>query len=193
MNEIDEIEEQLCRAIDLLVDNKNSQAERLLEQVISTLRKRISASTLPEEIARCQESWGDALTLMQEPEQALLHYEKGLLALPEDQTLLWKICKTLLNDMERYDEAASILQENLLPLDPENDDYLDALDIARGPQRYKEIEKELEAEEAEEEAEESEDALDHSEFFHGIRDPSQEEEFDDESDDENSSTSLLKP
>lgn len=186
MQQREEIEAIFCRAIDLMVSNHQSEAEELLEGAISTLRERLVDCSNSEEIALFQELWGDALSLMEEPEQALLHYEKGLQATTDQPQLLWKICRTLLEELERYSEAEEILTQKLLPLDPQNSDYLDALDTARGPQRYKQLDEipstsvdlDLDLDE-----EEGEDALDHADFYSGLA-PDEEGNSEDEEEEE---------
>jgi tetratricopeptide (TPR) repeat protein len=125
------IESDLCRAIDLIVDGKETSAARLLEDCETRLLVGIKTSHSPDEISEMRELLGDCYSLQEEHEQALLAWEQALGTRPQAQTVLWKMVNTLLGELEQPALAARILQEQLLPLDPENLDWNQALRIAQ--------------------------------------------------------------
>ncbi|MBO7500602.1 MAG: hypothetical protein J6T45_04565 [Fibrobacterales bacterium] len=131
-----EIDQLICKAIDLMVDGKGAEAEKTLENAIARVRARLASETDDGTAARLHERKGDSLALMAEHEQALLSYEEGLKRDPASRDLLWKIVSVLLENLERPEEALSILEKNLLPLDPENQRYLEARDAARAQLRH---------------------------------------------------------
>ena len=107
-----------------------------LEKALETARAKLAEAGSPEREAEIHERKGDAYGLMSEHEQALLSYEEGLKRDPASRDLLWKIVSVLLENLERPEEALSILEKNLLPLDPENQRYLEARDAARAQLRH---------------------------------------------------------
>ena len=131
-----EIDQLVCKAIDLMADGKGAEAEKTLEGAIARIRARLASETDDGTVARLHERKGDALALMAEHEQALLSYEEGLKRDPAGRDILWKIVSVLLENLERPEEALSILESNLLPLDPENPRYLEARDAARAQVRH---------------------------------------------------------
>ena len=131
-----EIDQLVCKAIDQMVDGNGAEAEKTLEKAIARIRARLASETDDGTAARLHERKGDSLALMAEHEQALLSYEEGLKRDPASRDILWKIVSVLLENLERPEEALSILEKNLLPLDPGNPRYLEARDAARAQVRH---------------------------------------------------------
>ncbi len=121
-----EIDRLLCLAIDQIVDGETAKAEATLEKALETARAKLAEAGSPEREAEIHERKGDAYGLMSEHEQALLSYEEGLKRNPASRTILRKMVSVLMEQLDRPEEALSILEKNLLPLDPENEDYLEA-------------------------------------------------------------------
>ena len=67
------------------------------------------------------------LQLIDEPEQALLKFEKAVKADPAYESALWQITNILFYTQQSADEALSILEKKLLKINPENREYLATL------------------------------------------------------------------
>jgi tetratricopeptide (TPR) repeat protein len=124
----------LNQALDLLADGEEKKAERILQGIIDHIKARLNRK---EATADLHYYWGRALTAMDEPEQALLRFEKALEIDIQHEPTLWETASIFLHDLDRPESAAALLKEKLLPLSPDNADYLEALRLAEFTLRLK--------------------------------------------------------
>ncbi|MDQ3003098.1 MAG: tetratricopeptide repeat protein [Fibrobacterota bacterium] len=124
----------LNQALDLLADNKESKAERLLQGIIDHLKKRLDGSQADLDLYYY---WGRALTAMDEPEQALLKFEKALTLNPDHEQSIWETASIFLHDLERPESAQLLLSKKLLPISPDNALYTESLRAAELAMRVK--------------------------------------------------------
>ena len=122
--------DQLCQAIDLLAQDQDDAAHTLLEQTISEIKR-----FLPEAVDACPLylAWGQALELLEEPEQALLQYEKALQSNPDFEEAWAAMATLLIEELDRLEEAATLIQARLLPLESDQhqryQEMLDRIEI----------------------------------------------------------------
>jgi tetratricopeptide (TPR) repeat protein len=117
----------LNQALDLLADGEQRRADRLLQGIIDHAKARLTGS--PEDLER-HYFWGRALTAMEEPEQALLRFERALQIDPAHEPSLWETASIFLHEMEKPESARAILAEKLLPVSPDNALYRESLQAA---------------------------------------------------------------
>ena len=127
-------ETTLNQALDLLADGEDRKAERLLQGLIDHVKTRL---TKTDEDLRLHYYWGRALTAMDEPEQALLRFERALEIDAEDELSLWETASIFLHDLDRPESAAALLKEKLLPMSPDNALYGETLRAAEFALRLK--------------------------------------------------------
>ncbi len=120
-------ESTLNQAIDLIADGEERKADRMLQGIIDHAKARLSAT--PEDLDRYY-YWGRALTAMEEPEQALLRFEKVLQLDPDHEGALWETASILLHELERPESARALLADKLLPMSPDNALYRESLQAA---------------------------------------------------------------
>jgi tetratricopeptide (TPR) repeat protein len=120
-------ETTLNQALDLLADGEEKKAERLLQGIIDDLKPRLAKDD--GDLDRYY-YWGRALTAMDEPEQALLKFEKVLQLDPEHEPSLWETASIFLHDLDRPESARLLLAEKLLPMSPKNALYEESLRAA---------------------------------------------------------------
>ena len=125
--EKDDIEELLNNAMDLMADFRDDEAEEELNALIKKLKSEMNATSAD---ADRYYFWGRALSLLEEPEQALLRFEKSLQLVPEHEGALWETVTLLLYELERPEGAKSILEAQLIPLRPGYALYDEALSNA---------------------------------------------------------------
>ncbi|MEO7426580.1 MAG: hypothetical protein ABI036_15430 [Fibrobacteria bacterium] len=124
----------LNQALDLLADGEEKKAERILQGIIDHIKARLNRKEADVDL---HYYWGRALTAMDEPEQALLRFEKALEIDAGHEPTLWETASIFLHDLDRPESAAAVLKEKLLPLSPDNADYLEALRLAEFTLRLK--------------------------------------------------------
>jgi tetratricopeptide (TPR) repeat protein len=127
-------EATLNQALDLLADGEDRKAERLLQGIIDHLKPRLTGSDADLEQYYF---WGRALTAMDEPEQALLKFEKALAIDPSHEPSLWETASIFLHDLDRPESAVALLKEKLLPASPGNAMYAESLKAAEFALRLK--------------------------------------------------------
>ncbi len=120
-------EEMINRAFDLLAESKNIEAQRQFQNCINAIKADIAAG---EESWESHLFWGLCLSGMEEPEQALLRFERGLKFDNENEACLWQISSTLLYELKRPEEAFNLLEERLCRLYPDNSEYEEARKVA---------------------------------------------------------------
>ncbi len=120
-------EATLNQALDLLADGEDAKAERILQGIIDHVKARLTRTGSD---LGFHYYWGRALTAMDEPEQALLRFEKALEIDPGHEPTLWETASIFLHDLDRPESAAALLKENLLPSNPDNPLYVEALRLA---------------------------------------------------------------
>ena len=120
-------EATLNQALDLLADEDERKATRLLQSIIDHLKGRLSGTR--DDLA-FHYYWGRALMAMDEPEQALLKFEKALELDPSHEGSLWETASIFLHDLDRPEAARLLLAEKLLPMNPGNDLYEESLKAA---------------------------------------------------------------
>ena len=117
-------ETALGEVADLVADFRDPEAELKLFALIDTLKGGMDAS--PRDAERYF-FWGRSLTLLDEPEQACLRFEQALQILPDHEGALWETISLLLDPLDKPEGAKALLEKKLLPLHPDNADYLEAL------------------------------------------------------------------
>jgi tetratricopeptide (TPR) repeat protein len=117
----------LNQALDLLADGEQRRADRLLQGIIDHAKARLTGS--PEDLER-HYFWGRALTAMEEPEQALLRFERALQIDPAHELSLWETASIFLHELDKPESARAILAEKLLPASPDNALYRESLRAA---------------------------------------------------------------
>lgn len=117
-------EESLNSAMDLMADFRDSEAEEELNSLIKRLKSGMNATAID---ADRYYYWGRGLSLLEEPEQALLRFEQALQLKPDHEGALWETVTLLLYELERPEGAKSILEQRLLPLQPGYGLYQEAL------------------------------------------------------------------
>ncbi|GEM_PF-5301891 len=124
----------LNQALDLIADGETRKSERLLQGIIDHLKGRLDGTN--GDISRYY-YWGRALTAMDEPEQALLKFEKVLSLDPTHELSLWETASIFLHDLEKPESAKVLLVEKLLPMNPGNALYQESLRAAEFAARLK--------------------------------------------------------
>ncbi|MDB5051656.1 MAG: hypothetical protein JWO30_4727 [Fibrobacteres bacterium] len=127
-------EANLNQALDLLADGEDRKAERLLQGIIDHVKTRLTRSDA--DLDRYY-YWGRALTAMDEPEQALLKFEKVLEIDAGHELTLWETASIFLHDLDRPESAATLIKEKLLPMSPGNILYEESLRAAEFAVRLK--------------------------------------------------------
>ena len=117
-------EQILGDAIDLIADSRDAEAEDMLNAFILTLKASMNGS---EGDAERYYYWGRALGLQEEWEQALLRLESALQLKPNHEGALWETVTILMDALEKPESAKSVLEQRLLPLNPKDENYLEAL------------------------------------------------------------------
>jgi tetratricopeptide (TPR) repeat protein len=117
-------EATLNQALDLLADGETRKADRLLQGLIDHAKARLSGG--PDDLDR-HYFWGRALTALEEPEQALLRFERALQIDPAHEPSLWETASIFLHELDRPETARAILADKLLPASPDNALYRESL------------------------------------------------------------------
>lgn len=117
-------EATLNQALDLLADGDQRKADRLLQGIIDHAKARLSGG--PDDLER-HYFWGRALTSLEEPEQALLRFERALQIDPAHEPSLWETASIFLHELDRPETARAILADKLLPASPDNALYRESL------------------------------------------------------------------
>jgi tetratricopeptide (TPR) repeat protein len=120
-------EQALNKAMDLIADFREDEAETTLQALIQALKSDMDAT--PADADR-QFHWGRSLYLLEEPEQALLRFEQALQIRPDHEGALWETVSILLHDLDKPESAKIILEQRLLPLRPNHPLYAEALAAA---------------------------------------------------------------
>jgi tetratricopeptide (TPR) repeat protein len=123
----DDIEELLNKALDLMADFRDDEGEEEINALIQRLKADMDATVGD---ADRYYYWGRGLSLLEEPEQALLRFEKALQIKPDHEGALWETVTLLLYELERPEGAKAVLVETLLPLRPGYELYEEALAAA---------------------------------------------------------------
>jgi tetratricopeptide (TPR) repeat protein len=117
-------EQILNDAIDLLADQRQEEAETMLNAFIASLKASMNGSDAD---AERYYYWGKALALLDEWEQALLKLEHALQIKPDHEPALWETTVILMDELDRPELAKTLLQERLLKLKPEDEAYREGL------------------------------------------------------------------
>lgn len=117
-------EKILSDAIDLIVDEREEEAERLLAAFTAALKGAMNGT---EADAQRYFLWGRALELQDEWEQALLRFESALNLVPDHEPSLWETVTILMDELDRPESAKTLLEERLLKLKPDHPEYREAL------------------------------------------------------------------
>jgi tetratricopeptide (TPR) repeat protein len=117
----------LNQALDLLADGEQRRADRLLQSIIDHAKARLTGS---DEDRDRHYYWGRALTAMEEPEQALLRFERALQIDPSHELSLWETASIFLHELDRPESARLLLAEKLIPASPDNALYRESLQAA---------------------------------------------------------------
>jgi tetratricopeptide (TPR) repeat protein len=117
----------LNQALDLLADGDQRRADRLLQGIIDHAKSRLTGS---DEDRDRHYYWARALTAMEEPEQALLRFERALQIDPAHEASLWESASIFLHELDKPESARALLAEKLVPLSPDNTLYRESLQLA---------------------------------------------------------------
>lgn len=117
----------LNQALDLLADGDRRKADRLLQGLIDHVKARLSGD---ESDRDRHYYWGRALTAMDEPEQALLRFERALQIDPGHEPSLWETASIFMHDLDRPESARAVLADKLMPMSPDNALYRETLHAA---------------------------------------------------------------
>lgn len=117
-------EQKICAAIDDWVDGKD------VEKTVFTIIDEIKINLKEKKTAELYWYWGQSLEILDEYEQASLKFEEALKLSPNNKDMLWSLISLLLFSLQTPEPAKNLLKERLLPLDPSNEKYLDALATA---------------------------------------------------------------
>lgn len=117
-------EKILSDAIDLIIDDREAEAEQLLAAFTGALKAAMNGT---EADAQRYYLWGRALELQDEWEQALLRFESALNLVPDHEPSLWETVTILMDELDRPESAKTLLEERLLTLKPDHPEYLEAL------------------------------------------------------------------
>lgn len=117
-------EQLLSDAIDLIADEREEEAEALINAFTAALKSAMNGSDADAERYYW---WGRALSLLDEWEQALLRYESALQINPDHEASLWETAVILMDERDKPESAKTILQERLLKLKPGHPEYTEAL------------------------------------------------------------------
>jgi tetratricopeptide (TPR) repeat protein len=120
-------EMSLNHALDLLADGDRRRADPLLQGIIDHAKEHLSGTI--EDLER-HYFWGRALTAMEEPEQALLQFERALRIDPGHEPSLWETASIFLHELDKPESARALLTEKLLPMSPGNALYRESLQAA---------------------------------------------------------------
>ncbi len=137
----------LNQALDLLADSENRKAERILQSCIDAIKKELTGTDA--DLNRFY-YWGRCLTAMEEVEQALLKFEKALRIDPDHEGSLWETASIFMHDMDRPENAKTILEDRLLKVAPDNPLYQETLRAAEFALKLRKSPPPLSKEEAEE-------------------------------------------
>ena len=118
-----EYNSQICEAMDRFADGENEAAGLILDQCISDIKTELKNDHATEVDFYY---WGMCLQLMEEPEQALLKFERVIQISPEHEDALWQITSILFYTNQSANTALSILENKLLKINPTKKEYLDA-------------------------------------------------------------------
>ncbi|MDB5104730.1 MAG: hypothetical protein JWP91_2419 [Fibrobacteres bacterium] len=122
-----EYETNLNKALDLIADGEERKSERLLQGIIDDVKAKLDGTE--GDINRYY-FWGRALTAMEEPEQALLKFEKALGLDTSHEPSLWETASIFLHELDRPESAQALLAQKLLPMNPRNALYQETLKAA---------------------------------------------------------------
>lgn len=117
----------LNQALDLIADGDEEKPEAMLQGIIDHIKASLDGTQ--GDVGRYY-YWGRALTAMEEPEQALLKFEKALGLEPEHEPSLWETASIFLHDLEKPETAKLLLAEKLIPMNPKNALYQESLRAA---------------------------------------------------------------
>lgn len=117
----------LNQALDCLADGDQRRADRLLQGIIDHAKSRLTGT---EDDRDRHYYWGRALTAMEEPEQALLRFERALQIDPAHEASLWETASIFLHELDKPESARALLADKLVPLSPDNTLYRESLQLA---------------------------------------------------------------
>lgn len=127
------IEEQICKVYDFIADENDAQARALAQNLIEQIKIKTRVEYTDDnfgEQAGYFLQWGRCLELLDEPEQAMLKWERSLHFDADSIETLWALSSCLIYTMNKPEAAIPIIREKLLALDPENEQFQDALRIS---------------------------------------------------------------
>ena len=119
---MESIEGDICAAMELYADGSEKAAARAFESLEARLS--VACSEAPSDTALLG-LLAQVLQLQEEYQQAVLRYEQILKLEPENQDVLFEVVTILLENLESPAPALAILEDRLIPLDPENREYRD--------------------------------------------------------------------
>jgi tetratricopeptide (TPR) repeat protein len=117
-------EQILNDAIDLLADDRQEEAETMLNAFAATLKAAMNGSEADAERYYFQ---GRALALLDEWEQSLLRFEQALQIKPDHEPALWETVVILMDELDKPELAKTLLEQRLLVLKPQDETYTEAL------------------------------------------------------------------
>jgi tetratricopeptide (TPR) repeat protein len=135
-------EQAICNSMDLMADGKYPESESVLNDCITDIKKEIAARG---DSVEALYAWGMCLSIMEEHEQALLKFEGVLKKDPDHKDAWWRTATTLFYHLEEAESAKRILEEKLIKLYPDEQEYVDALvDVTSYLKRASQVSKGIE-------------------------------------------------
>ncbi len=108
-----DLENLLNRAMDWMAEGRDAEAEILVQAGIEEVKGALDGT--PADAQRHYQL-GRMLSVLDEPEQALLRYEQALNLEPGHADSLLEMARTLFRDLEKPEMAKTLIEGRLLPL-----------------------------------------------------------------------------
>jgi tetratricopeptide (TPR) repeat protein len=106
-----DMETLLNQAMNWMAEGRQGEAEILVQSGIDEVQKAIDGT--PDDALRHYQI-GRMLSVLEEPEQALLRYERALNLLPDHAESLFEMARTLFRDLEKPEMAKTLIEGRLL-------------------------------------------------------------------------------
>ncbi len=123
--------DSLCKAIDTLVLHGSEAAENELIPYFDSLKKELKDSPERAREIELLDWWGQGLEVLEEYEQALLKYQRIIEIDWSNKEVLFRMAQLFMHALQKPKHAISILEDKLLKWEPENEEYLNALEEAQ--------------------------------------------------------------
>lgn len=128
-----QLEDKICQVYDLIAEDQETKAHQLISELIIEFKSLTQVEYTDANYAVQAGyflQWGRCLELLEEPEQACLKWERSLHFEPDSSETLWALASCLIYTMNKPESAIPLLKDKLIPLEPNNEQYTDALKAA---------------------------------------------------------------